>query len=98
MLPTAVLQSGVRPPSARRDRRVVAETRTVTDRPGNLLGQPSRRGEPGPAALVVCTFIQSLMGAEADAICGAGYGERTDWARVLITPLALVMAHLVDPD
>ena len=27
---------------------------------------------------MLSTFIQALMGAEADGICGAGYGERTE--------------------
>ena len=27
---------------------------------------------------MLSTFIQALMGAEADTICGAGYGERSD--------------------
>jgi len=26
---------------------------------------------------MLSTFIQTLMGAEADALCGAGYGERS---------------------
>jgi putative transposase len=26
---------------------------------------------------MLASFIQSLMSAEADAVCGAGYGERT---------------------
>ncbi len=27
---------------------------------------------------MMSTFIQALMSAEADAVCGAGYGERSD--------------------
>jgi transposase-like protein len=27
---------------------------------------------------VTVTFIQILLGAEADAVCGAGYGERSE--------------------
>ncbi len=34
----------------------------------------------GPDLLrtLLSTFVQTLMGAEADAVCGAGYGERSD--------------------
>lgn len=29
---------------------------------------------------LLATFIHTLMGAEADALCGAGYGQRsTEW-------------------
>jgi Transposase, Mutator family len=28
---------------------------------------------------MVQTFAEALMGAEADAVCGAGYGERSDY-------------------
>ena len=27
---------------------------------------------------MLTTFVQALMGAEADAVCGAGYGERSE--------------------
>ncbi len=34
---------------------------------------------PPPDVLreLLCPFIHALMGAEADALCGAGYGERS---------------------
>jgi len=31
---------------------------------------------------LVSTFAEALMGAEADAVCGAGYGERSEVAGV----------------
>ena len=36
------------------------------------------RAEPDLLRSMMKMFVQSLMAAEADAICGAGYGERTD--------------------
>ena len=33
--------------------------------------------QPRRAARLLATFIHTLMGAEADALCGAGYGERS---------------------
>ena len=38
-----------------------------------------RLGEASPDLLreMVCSFAQALMSAEADARCGAGYGERS---------------------
>jgi Transposase, Mutator family len=30
---------------------------------------------------MVATFAEALMGAEADAVCGAGYGERSEERR-----------------
>jgi putative transposase len=37
-------------------------------------------GEASPDLLrrLISTFVQALMGAEADAICGAGYGLRSE--------------------
>jgi putative transposase len=37
-------------------------------------------GQASPDLLrsMVQTFAEALMGAEADAVCGAGYGERSD--------------------
>ena len=36
------------------------------------------RAEPDLIRTLLKTFVEALMGAEADAICGAGYGERSD--------------------
>ena len=36
------------------------------------------RAEPDLLRALLKTFIDALMGAEADAICGAGYGERSE--------------------
>src|SRR3982750_1434537 len=35
------------------------------------------RAEPDLLRSMLSTFVQALMSAEADAICGAGYGERS---------------------
>ncbi len=31
---------------------------------------------------MLSTFVQTLMGAEADAVCGAAYGERRQLAKM----------------
>ncbi len=36
------------------------------------------QAEPDLLRAMLKTFVQALMSAEADAICGAGYGERSD--------------------
>jgi putative transposase len=36
-----------------------------------------QRAEPDLLRTMLSTFVQALMSAEADAICGAGYGERS---------------------
>ncbi len=36
------------------------------------------RAEPDLLRRMVKTFVEVLMSAEADAVCGAGYGVRTD--------------------
>jgi putative transposase len=36
------------------------------------------RAEPDLIRALLKTFVETLMGAEADAICGAGYGVRSD--------------------
>jgi hypothetical protein len=36
-----------------------------------------QRAEPDLLRSMLSTFVQALMSAEADAICGAGYGERS---------------------
>ncbi len=39
--------------------------------------RPARRREPGPAARHVKTFAEALMAPEGEALCDAGYRERT---------------------
>jgi len=36
------------------------------------------QASPDLLRAMVSTFVQALMGAEADAVCGAGYGERSE--------------------
>ncbi len=36
------------------------------------------RAEPDLLRALLKTFVQALMGADADAICGAPYGSRSD--------------------
>jgi len=46
--------------------------------PAVLLHEHLERAEPDVLRALIRTFVQTLMGAEADALCGAGYGERSD--------------------
>lgn len=54
----------------------------MADRPSidvnELLGKHLDSASPDLLREMVSTFAQALMGAEADAVCGAGYGERTE--------------------
>jgi transposase-like protein len=43
-----------------------------------FLGKQLEKSEGDPMRAMVQQFAQQLMGAEADALCGAGYGERSD--------------------
>ncbi|WP_433833013.1 IS256 family transposase [Actinoplanes sp. CA-015351] len=43
-----------------------------------LLGQHLESASPDVLRVMVKTFADALMSAEADALCGAGYGERSD--------------------
>ena len=51
--------------------------------PGNDIDWPAVLAErlttthPDVLRELLATFIQTLMGAEADALCGAAYGERS---------------------
>jgi len=36
------------------------------------------RAEPGLLRALLKTFVEALMGAEADAVCGASYGVRSE--------------------
>ncbi|GAB2451534.1 IS256 family transposase [Nocardia tengchongensis] len=46
--------------------------------PGQLLSEQLAATSPDLLRTMLSTFIQTLMSAEADAACGAGYGERND--------------------
>ena len=41
-----------------------------------FMAEHLQRAEPDLLRSMLSTFVQALMSAEADAICGAGYGER----------------------
>ena len=43
-----------------------------------LLGEQLEQASPDLLREMIRAFAQALMGAEADALCGAGYGERSD--------------------
>jgi putative transposase len=49
--------------------------------PESFLADQLAAASPDLLRSMLSTFIQTLMGAEADAICGAGYGQRSE-ARV----------------
>jgi len=46
--------------------------------PALLWDEQIDRAEPDLVRHLLKTFVQALMGAEADAVCGAGYGLRSD--------------------
>jgi len=46
--------------------------------PALFLSDHLERAEPGLLPSMLRTFIEALMGAEADALCGAPYGARSD--------------------
>jgi hypothetical protein len=46
--------------------------------PAMFLSEHLERAEPDLLRSMLKTFIEALMGAEADALCGAPYGARTD--------------------
>ena len=45
--------------------------------PARFLAEHLERAEPDLLRSMVMTFVEALMGAEADALCGAPYGART---------------------
>lgn len=49
--------------------------------PSGMLSEQLAAASPDLLRLMMSTFIQALMSAEADAMCGAGHGERSE-ARV----------------
>ncbi|WP_373862829.1 transposase [Nocardia amamiensis] len=46
--------------------------------PSKLLSDQLAVASPDLLRNMMSAFIQVLMGAEADTVCGAGYGERSD--------------------
>jgi putative transposase len=46
--------------------------------PETFLADQLAAASPDLLRSLLSTFVQALMGAEADTICGAGYGERSD--------------------
>jgi len=46
--------------------------------PARLLSEHLERAEPDLLRAMLKTFIDTLMGAEADAVCGAPYGSRSE--------------------
>ncbi|POY06764.1 transposase, partial [Mycobacterium kansasii] len=42
-----------------------------------VLAERLTTAHPDVLRELLATFIHTLMGAEADALCGAGYGERS---------------------
>ena len=54
----------------------------MADRPSidvsEFLGKQLEQASPDLLREMVRTFAQALMGAEADALCGAGFGERSE--------------------
>ena len=46
--------------------------------PEMFLADQLAAASPDLLRSMLSTFVQALMGAEADAICGAGYGERSE--------------------
>jgi putative transposase len=53
-------------------------TATPSIDPARFLDEHLERAEPDLLRSMLRTFVQALMGAEADAICGAPYGARSD--------------------
>jgi putative transposase len=51
---------------------------SVTHEPWAWLQEQLASASPDLLRAMVASFAQALMGAEADAICGASYGERSD--------------------
>ena len=61
----------------RRRRHTMAAPRTSLTTP-TALGRQLAEGSPDVLQAMVKTFADALMAAEADALCGAEYGERSD--------------------
>ena len=46
--------------------------------PAHFLHEQLAQASPDLLRQMLTTFINTLMSAEADAVCGAGYGERSE--------------------
>lgn len=46
--------------------------------PADWLGKQLQAASPDLLREMVATFVAALMNAEAEALCGAGYGERSE--------------------
>ncbi len=46
--------------------------------PANFLHEQLAQARPDLLRQMLTTFINTLMSAEADAVCGVGYGERSE--------------------
>ena len=46
--------------------------------PARFLSEHLERAEPELLRSMLMTFVNALMGAEADALCGAPYGARSE--------------------
>ncbi len=53
-------------------------TATASIDPAIFLAEHLERAEPDLLRAMLRTFVDALMGAEADAVCGAPYGARSD--------------------
>ena len=53
-------------------------TATASIDPVRFLDEHLEHAEPDLLRSMLRTFVQALMGAEADALCGAPYGSRSD--------------------
>jgi len=53
-------------------------TATPSIDPARFLSEHLERAEPDVLRAMLRTFVQALMGVEADAVCGAPYGVRSD--------------------
>jgi hypothetical protein len=61
-----------------RERACDGRETSVTDEPFGWLQEQLAAASPDLLRAMIASFAQALMGAEADEICGAGYGERSE--------------------
>ena len=55
------------------------------------------QASPDLLRAMVATFAEALMGAEADAVCGAAYGERSEDGGSAPLPLASAAGDVTAP-
>jgi putative transposase len=65
-------------PKSLKEERFHAMTSLHPIDPSKLLSDQLAGASPDLLRNMLSTFIQTVMSAEADAVCGAGYGERSD--------------------